>query len=69
MVGCDRSVHDNPPSIGSVITVKHTGSYTNGTLKHSFYWRQRPDIQWSNISQETRVTVKNFLFFWFVEID
>src|SRR5689334_20460676 len=44
MVGCSQNVLDNPPSIGSVITVKHIGHLQNGVMRHVFYWRERKDI-------------------------
>ncbi len=30
---------DIPPSIGSFLTVKHSGFLKNGTLRYPFYWR------------------------------
>ena len=35
---------DNPPPLGSIITVKHSGYYKNGTLRHPFYWREKTEI-------------------------
>ena len=54
IVGCDQSVFDNPPKIGSIITVKHNSLYNNGTLRHPFYWRERSDTKWNDISQESK---------------
>ena len=54
IVKCFQSVIDNPPSIGSIITVKHNGIFNNGTLRNAFYWRERPDISWnSSIDQQS----------------
>jgi hypothetical protein len=61
-VGCPREILNNPPPIGSVITVKHSGFFSTGTLRHAFYWRQRPDILWSTISKEKRITVLIMIF-------
>lgn len=57
VVGCHRQVLEEPPSIGSVITVQHNGSYQSGTLRHPFFWRVRRDVPWEQLSQERRQTV------------
>jgi hypothetical protein len=44
LVRCHQQIRENPPSSGSIITVKHFGIYSNGTLKNPFYWRQRKDL-------------------------
>ena len=55
---CFQNVIDNPPSIGSIISVKHNSIFNNGTLRNAFYWRERPDIKWnSSINQSHRITV------------
>lgn len=61
MVGSDLNFRDKSPPIGSVITVKHSGSYKSGALRHPFYWRQRSDIQWDTISSmNNRELVRKF---------
>lgn len=62
IVGCTPSILSNIPTIGSVITIKHSGYYKNGTLRHAFYWRTRGDIEWEAISQESREIVIFFVF-------
>src|SRR4051812_15980019 len=52
IVGYFESTIVHLPSIGSVITVKHIGYYQNGTLRHAFYWRERPDIPVSTFPQK-----------------
>jgi hypothetical protein len=63
VVACTESVLTNPPPVGSVITVKHSGFYKNGTMRHPFYWRVRTNILWNHISQETRSLVSYKFFF------
>ena len=46
MVGFDNDALESNINIGSIITVKHTGYYGNGRLRHAFYWRKRPNIEW-----------------------
>lgn len=50
MVVCFQKDIDDPPSIGSVITVKHAGSNDKGRLRRPIFWRERKDIQWKTIS-------------------
>ena len=50
IIGCYQHVLEDPPPIGSVITVKHFGYHQNGTLRHPFYWRIRFDLSWQDIS-------------------
>ena len=38
---CDHRILNNPPKIGTILTVKHSGYYSNGTLKAPFFWRER----------------------------
>jgi hypothetical protein len=57
LVNWNSNAFEDPPQIGSVIILKHSGCYANGTLRHASYWRQREDIQWDTISQQKRVLV------------
>lgn len=57
LIGCDRNVLNNPPSIGSVIVVKCSGTYSTGTLRNAFYWRQREDISWNSLAQQDKETI------------
>ena len=65
MVGCFQKDVDEPPSIGSIITVKHAGSNEKGRLRNPIFWRERNDIQWSevtlsqNLSLDEKVTIEN----------
>src|SRR5438045_1808821 len=43
MVRCNQSVLENPPPIGTIITVKHSGNYANGRHKQPIFWRERKD--------------------------
>ena len=44
---------DSPPPLGSIITVKHHGVYSNGILKNPVYWRQlEPPNTRESISNE-----------------
>ncbi len=54
LVPCENQVLQNPPKLGSVITVKHFGYYGNGTLKHPFFWREREDIDWKDITSDSK---------------
>ena len=66
MVSCFPDVLKDPPSIGSVITVKHSGVHPSGILKSPFFWRERKDIEWKagqEVSQVSLVGVQYFMFF------
>ena len=41
MTGSSRQVIDSPPKIGSILTIKFTDHYNNGTLRHPYFWRVR----------------------------
>ncbi len=56
-IGWHSNEMENPPEIGSVMTVKHSSSYHNGILRHAFFWKSRPDLKWKNISNKSRVLV------------
>ena len=46
IVGCHQSqIIESPPPIGSLLTIKHSGYFKNGILKHPFYWRSTGTIQ------------------------
>lgn len=51
MVQCSVDVLMHPPSIGSVVTVKHHGFTSNGTLKAPKFWRERRDMTWETSSK------------------
>jgi len=38
------TLDDEPPSVGAIITVKHNGSFSNGTLKRPVYWREARSV-------------------------
>ena len=50
IIGCYPQILEDPPPIGSVLTIKHFGYYQNGLLRHPFYWRIRVDLSWEDIS-------------------
>lgn len=39
MIGCKRSMIDHPPEIGSLLTIKHSDYYKNGTMRNAYFWR------------------------------
>ena len=41
IVECFEDTLKSPPPIGSLITVKHKGCYTTGTLKKPIFWREQ----------------------------
>lgn len=59
VISCFQSVMEEPPAIGSVITVKHNGFFRNGTARDAFYWRERPDIQWRSDNQSIHLVSLN----------
>jgi hypothetical protein len=57
----------NPPAPGSVISVKHSGYFSNGRLKKPVFWRERKDLKWENIhelpsSQKVTLSISYFMF-------
>ena len=40
-----QQILDQPPPIGSILTIKHSGFLKNGTLKNPFYWRSTGQLQ------------------------
>ena len=52
MVKYNRS--DNIPPLGSMITVKHNGAYTTGTLKNPVYWRATPSLVGTKVCYDGR---------------
>lgn len=48
-IPCFLQVRENPPAVGSVVTVKHTGYYSTGTLKFPYFWRARTDMTWEQV--------------------
>ena len=57
VIGCYQQIIEDPPPIGSVLTVKHFGYYQNGILRHPFYWRIRYDLSWQDISNYNKKLV------------
>jgi len=51
MVQCFQDVMENPPTLGSIITVKHTGCYSTGVLKKPMFMRERKDPPLSRVIQ------------------
>lgn len=49
IVSCDHQVIENPPSPGSVLTVKHSGYWSSRKLKYPSYWRKRLDVNWETV--------------------
>src|SRR6185437_11300147 len=46
IVGCNQpQILDSPPTIGSLLTVKHSGYFKNGALRNPFYWRSKEFIE------------------------
>lgn len=57
-VKCFHDTLENPPSLGSTVTVKHNGCHSTGTLKNPVYWREKADVQ----SNSNKVPVKGLVF-------
>ena len=67
LVGSHSKIIYSPPPIGSLITIKHSGWYKNGILRHPYFWRiyninqisqqeERKQYFWYN--NENRLMVK-----------
>jgi hypothetical protein len=52
IIRCFEETLKVPPEIGSVLTVKHTGYYSNGRLRDPLFWRERDDINWAELSMK-----------------
>src|SRR5690349_13275634 len=50
IVRCHQQVIVAPPPIGSIVTVKHAGSNSNGRLKQPMFWRERKDLNWETLT-------------------
>ena len=59
IVGCHSKIIYSPPPIGSLITVKHSGWYKNGTLRHPYFWRTY------NINQISQQEQERKQYFWY----
>jgi hypothetical protein len=44
-----QQIINDPPKIGSIVTVKCNGYYNNGRLKHPYFYRERPELTWENV--------------------
>ena len=57
-IACKKQDIDNPPPIGSVITIKYDGTTAQGKLhlNHGFptYMRLRPDVVWQELKNEIK---------------
>jgi hypothetical protein len=49
VVSCHRDILENPPKIGSTITVKHNGTFGSGLLKCPYFWRETKVADQSNL--------------------
>jgi len=45
LVRCFQDDINNPPKLGSVLTIKHTGRFNSGKLKDPFFWRERLELE------------------------
>jgi hypothetical protein len=57
IIRCYPQVLEDPPPIGSVLTVKHFGFHQSGALRHPFYWRLLVDLSWQDISHSHKKLV------------
>ena len=55
IVNSSQHLLDNHPQIGSVISVKYSGCYSNGILRKPIFWRERKDIEFK--LQQTMVGI------------
>jgi hypothetical protein len=55
IVGCNTHTINSPPRIGSFLTVKHSGHYKSGVLRHPFFWRRKSE----NISLQSSLLPSN----------
>lgn len=53
MVECLQGDVVDPPTLGSIITVKHEGTYANGKLRSPTFWRIREDINWKDAKSKS----------------
>jgi hypothetical protein len=51
-VRCDHQTFNNPPPVGSVITVTHEGLWNGGKLKSPQFLRTRSDLRWIQVLQD-----------------
>src|SRR4051794_2466991 len=59
MVECFQRELDDPPEIGSIVTVKHAGTLANGKLRSPMFWRERKDVLWEEICMSQSLTHAN----------
>jgi len=52
MVRCDGATFQNPPPVGSIITVNHEGLYSSAKLRAPHFFRERNDITWDQVVAE-----------------
>jgi hypothetical protein len=58
-----QQVMNNPPTQGTVLTVKHFGYSPNGKLKHPYFWRERTDLTWDNVLSQKSMEIKKHKVF------
>lgn len=63
LVSCAFYQLADPPMIGSVITVKHSGFNQNGTLKQPYFWKEKDTVVWQNTSSDTELLLVQKLIF------
>jgi len=44
-----QQIIQDPPKIGSILTVKCNGYYNNGRLKHPYFYRERHELTWDDV--------------------
>jgi len=53
LVKCSAFDYHHPPSVGTVITIRHTGYHISGKPKFPVFLRVRKDVTWEDIIQES----------------
>jgi len=52
LIKCSLWDFENPPEVGAVITVTHSGHHASGKPKFPYFLRVRKDVTWNDILQE-----------------
>jgi len=52
LVRCSLYDFENPPEVGAVITVRHSGHHASGKPKFPYFLRVRKDVSWQDILEE-----------------
>lgn len=53
MVRCPSQMYINPPSEGTIITVKYAGYFPTGRLKYPLFSEIRNDLPWDDVVKST----------------